>query len=656
LSMNASAMYSNKTYHQVANITNIFYRSAGTPPSTKYAFEDGSLAPGLNNSIGNPVYILNTDQRNDNNEKTTLSVGGKWEILPKLVFAPQLSMLKNSTNSRNFTPAYWNGVSSYVTTRTSTASYDFERIYQAEGTLSYNHSFANVHNISAMGGYSYYFRHYYTLSATGTGAATDNIPTMNASPTKTAASNSITEKALSGFFGRLNYDYQQKYLLSLNLRYDGASNLGADYKWGLFPGISAGYNMHYENYWEPLRDIISQFKLRGSYGVTGNISGLGEYTAQGTYSTSDRYMDASAIRNTVMPNSQLQWEQSKTLDGGLDLGLFGNRINMVFDVYRRVTDNLLTSLSLPPSTGFTSVTTNYGSLENKGVELELTAHVMPTASDLQWDVTFNASKTKHKILSLPYNGVENNRVGGYLVYDPATGQNVYKGGLQEGGRVGDYYTYWQSSIYATDAEAANAPEDLLFPAGQRTKYGGDINFLDVDGNGLIETYDRVYVGNQWPTWNGGFGSALAWKGLEFSFKFDFTTGHTLYNYARLFMDINAQGDGNQPKERFDKAWKEQGDITDYPRFIWQDTYQSWRGTQLYYEKGDFLYFRNMTLSYIIPQKFLQPLKISNLRFHVAGNNLWCFTKYKGLNPDDIGQDNGHYPLPTSLIFGLNVSF
>ena len=174
----------------------------------------------------------------------------------------------------------------------------------------------------------------------------------------------------------------------MNARYDGASNLGTGNKWGFFPGVSVGWNVNDEEFWKMLPEKLLRLKLRASYGVNGNISGLGPYTSQGSYSVGSRYNGVAAVQNTSLANSELQWEQSKTLDFGADFGVFNNRITILFDVYRRVTDNLLASLALPQSTGFGSILTNLGSLENKGVEVELRASILPSSSAFQWDISF----------------------------------------------------------------------------------------------------------------------------------------------------------------------------------------------------------------------------------------------------------------------------
>src|SRR5690606_4855342 len=422
-------------------------------------------------------------------------------------------------------------------------------------------------------------------------------------------------------------------------------------------------NVDREAFWQSLPEGLLRVKLRGSYGVNGNISGLGDYTAQGVYSVGPIYGGGGAIQNTVIPNADLQWERSKTLNGGIDIGFLDSRFNVIFDVYRRVTDNLLTPLDLPPSTGFGSVLTNYGSLENQGVELEVNANILPASSPFRWHVAFNAAKVKNKILSLPENGAERNRVGGYYVWDAALGDYAWKGGLQEGGRPGDMYDRKQLGIYVTDAEAANAPYDTYIALEDKTKYGGDTNWQDTDGNGTIDSRDQVYVGNIYPKWTGGVSTSFGYKNFDLYVRADYTTGHSIFNWAMEFMEGNLYGDGNTTQRKVDRAWREQGDVTDMPRMYWggeryqRNTFNATAnsGSTFYWEKGDFLAIREVTLSYNLPSSLLNRVKISGVRLNFTANNLYYLTSYAGLNPEDGGVDDGRYPMPKNFIFGINLT-
>jgi TonB-linked SusC/RagA family outer membrane protein len=660
LSVFGRTTYAKSTSNDPTN-ANTFGRSSGLPPTAKYKFEDGTLAPGANSSLGNNEYYLNTVNNSNAVDDLSFVIGFSWKILPELTFDPQISLYQRTSYARTFQEAYWNGAASYVSTRNATASYSNYMQKQADVVFTYVKPFGDGHNLEAKAGFSYYKTKATAFAANGTGAATDLIPTLSASATPSAVSGSESEQLIYGFFGRINYDYKQKYLLTVNTRYDGASNLGANYKWGLFPGVSVGWNLHKEDFWANTFSADMKMKLRGSYGINGNISGLGAYTAQGTYASGTQYGGNATIQNTVMANSELQWEQSHTFDIGTDLGLFNNRINLVVDVYRRETKNLLASLSLPYSTGFSSTTTNMGSLQNKGLEIELSAKILNPVNVLQWDFSFNIAFVKSKILKLPYNGVDKNRVGGTYVYDRDTKTYSYKGGLQEGGEIGDYYVYKMLGVYATDEAAASAPVDALCTLTDKKCYGGDVILDDLDGDGKITTVDQTYGGSIYPKVNGGFSNTFTYKNLSLLVRADFTLGHTIFNYIRGTMIGQFQGDNGLSTDLL-RSWKNQGDVTDIPKFYYADQMVAnklYRGgvcNSMFYEKGNYLALREVTLSYSLPKSLLQKVKLDVVSVNLTGNNLYYFTKYKGLNPEYGGSDTGRYPLPRNITLGIDITF
>ena len=666
LDVTGRLLYSNNKNQAVASLANTFFRVASTPGTTKFQFEDGTMAPGQNFSIGNPYYhfIGPFAPQGDNSlDNLTMAIASHWNILPGLTFDPQISLYKVTGDSYSFQPtSLRNGIGAPSTTRAASSSYSKLTQYEATGVLTYIKSFSRVHNLEAKAGGSYFGRENYSLSASGQGASTDLIPTLNASATPTNVGGSKSNLVIEGLFGRINYDFKAKYLISLNVRYDGSSNLGSENKFGFFPGISAGWNLHQENFWKMFPKDLITLKLRGSYGVNGNISGLTDFQPQGSYDVNNQYAGNAAVVGSIIPNPDLQWEESKTTDVGFDLGLFERRVHVLFDYYDKVTDNLLTTVSLPSSSGYVNTLTNLGSLGSKGMELELNVQALPGSSPLQWNLSFNAAHVKTQILKLPSNGIEYNRVGGVLLYDPNTKGYRYFGGLQEGGRIGDLFNYRQLGVYATDEEAVKAPLDVLVPidignpANGRKKYGGDVNFQDTDGNGTIDSRDQVFMGNIYPTWTGGFSNYLTYKNIGLLARFDFTTGHTIYNYPRVFADGQLQGDALPTQEFLDNSWKKQGDITNTPRYLWQNQQQNTGRSSMYYEKGDFLCLREITLSYSVPADIFRRIKISNLRVNLTGNNLRYFTKFKGLNPEEgSAQDNGHYPIPRNFILGVNIA-
>ena len=207
----------------------------------------------------------------------------------------------------------------------------------------------------------------------------------------------------------------------------------------------------------------------------------------------------------------------------------------------------------------------------------------------------------------------------------------------EGYRIGDMYAFKQIGVYATDAEAATAPVDMsvpvdqVVPANGRKKYGGDVNFADMDGNGVIDNFDQVYVGNIHPTWTGGFSNFFTYKNIGLAVRTDFMLGHTIYNYSKVVSDGQLQGDLMPTRDFINKSWKKQGDITNTPRYLWQNSQGNITRNSIYYEKGDFLCIRELTLSYSLPATMLRRVKLNGLRVNVTGNNLHYITTYSGVS-------------------------
>lgn len=684
IKLDGRVLYANTNYRlvngdpqaQFSTLTNTFYRSASLPSTSKYQFEDGTIAPGQSNSAGNPHYYQIGPYApvvKNNEQKLTVSLAGRWDILPGLAFEPLVSSHQEHYFGRSFQPAFLSNVTTLNTTRSASQSYNNSYNWQADATLTYTKEFGN-HNLDVKGGYSYFTSRSYSVSASGDGGTTDLIPTLNAAAVPRTVSGSEGRFVTEGVFGRINYDYDSKYLLSLTARYDGASNLGAANRTGFFPGMGIGWNIHRENFWKSIPDVVSSLKLRATYGENGNLQNLSQFGWQGLFNVGARYNGEGAITPGQIPNPNLRWEETRVLDFGLDLGLFKNRLSVVADYYDRLTVNQITNVTLPTSSGYSTVQTNNGSLRNKGVEIDLNFAVFDPSRKFQWSINANAAKVKTVVEQLPENGVEGNRIGGVNIWDPGSKSYVWVPGFgagavfgnpssyMEGYRIGDMYAFKQLSVYATDADAANAPVDMsvpvdqVVPANGRKKYGGDVEWLDSDANGIIDNRDMVYVGNMFPTWTGGFSNYLTYKNFNLNIRTDLTLGHTIYNYGRVVADGQLQGDLMPTKDYIDKSWKKQGDITDVPRYLFQNSQGNISRNSTYYEKGDFLCLREVTLGYTFNAQKLKAIKMSSLRLNVTGSNLYYFTKYRGPSPEDGGADNGRYPNPRTVTISLNASF
>ena len=702
LEISSGANFSNSSQLGVnGSEINNMYRNLTLWPTFNPWLDETKTKPNPGNGIndGNPLYWLDKLARTNEVNRITANASIKYDILPGLY----LKLTGNGYYFENQNESFQKATQTYLnifasppsfssTSRTST--YALNKSFQKtfNGILNYNTTLANDHNISAMIGAEHYNINSTALQIQGTNAPTDDIPTANASTLFAAGSNttSKSQNRIISAFGRVNYNFKERYLLTLVFRQDGVSSLAAQNRWGFFPGMSAGWLIDQEPFFKKsgISNVISTLKPRISYGFNGNVTGIGNYDVQGVYGSQGNYNGLGGFLNTGLVNNNLVWEKSKTLDLGADMGLFKNRINLLFDYFDRETSDLLTGLTLPSYTGFNSVTTNLGTYQNKGIELAVNANIIRSPKGLTWDVGLNASFVKNKILKLPFNGNDYNRQGGLQIFDPAKGQVVWVGGLQEGQTLGDIYAYEQVSIFKDDADiqanAKNRYDAVARISGpERNNTGsnkitpGDVNWRDVDRNDTIDSRDQVKIGNINPKWTGGISSSLGFKGISLYTRLEYATGHTIYNDLVARTLGNYQGTFNYIDWQ-KRAWSPTNTETDIPKVYFADQVTAPNGKQNYtrannagtvlnsnnsrfYEKGDYLALREITLSYEIPKTITSATKLlSNARVYFNANNLFYVTKFSGPSPEPPygtgGVYQGTYPTPKSFVFGIQASF
>jgi TonB-linked SusC/RagA family outer membrane protein len=695
--INGRVLYSKSSNNQVVANSVVFNRYLGNAPTTKLYLEDGTLAPGQNNINGNPLYQMGKVKGINENNKLQMGVDGDLKITNDLTFTPSLSLYSENENDNTFQQAFLSGSSGLVdNTRTATRLSNQIAQLQYEGVFTYAKSLDNVGDFQAKLGVSKFDRTIKAFNASGKGSPSDLAQTLDSSPIPVSVYSNNTKLVLNSVFGRVNYDYKSRYFATASFRYDGASSLGPDNKYGFFPGLSVGWNAHEEKFWAVMPEAVSSFKLRGSYGVNGNLGTLGDFQSGGLYSGSangfaNSYNGQSAIINSQIANPGLKWEQSQTINGGFDLGFNHDRIRIIGDFYNKLTSDLLTNLTLPSNSGFSTVLTNLGGLRSKGFELELNANVY-NQNDLKINVGANVSHNTNVIEKLPFNGNTNNRIGGTEIWDTASGAYKFVGGLQEGQKIGDFYAHQQLSILSTQAQAdaynATTHDNYVTKTGATggnptgKKFAGDAVFLDADNNGIIDSRDRTFMGNMFPKFVGGFNFDASYKGFSLTVRTDYSLGATIYNEARARFVGQFQGNYGLLAESL-QSWQKEGDITNVPRYRWADqTNQNnlfrseasgaayntnmFQGNSRYYESGDYLCIREITLSYTVPKSIIDKIKLASVRVYVTGSNLHYFTKYSGLSPEVQGIDGGSslalndagakgtYPVPKNFILGLNI--
>ena len=682
----------------IGSEVNTLYRTMAIWPTFNPWLDEAKTQPnpGNGNTDGNPLYWLGRVDRSNEVNRVVANGAVKWDILPGLYFKGTANAYLFESLSRSFqksTQTYANVFTNTIGNSSRDAIDRTTRDFQTQfnGILNYNKSFGK-HNLNVMGGGEYFHVKSSDAQVYGQNAPTDDIPTANASTTFAPGSNYSERSAykIASVLGRLAYDFDQRYLFTAVFRMDAVSSLASENRNGFFPGLSAGWNIHQEEFFKNsgLSKYISTLKPRVSYGQNGNVAGLGRYEVQGVYGLTSNYNGNAGFLNTGVINSNLRWEKSKTTDVGVDLGLFKDRVNVIFDYYDRRTSDLLTNLNLPSYTGFSTLRTNLGTYQNKGYEFAVNVNVLNTTD---WNVSAgaNASFVKNKILQLPFNGNENNRQGGLQVYDPSSGQVVWVGGLQEGRTLGDIYGYHQLSIFKDEAEVAaiagNRTDAVAgitgpnLPAGPNGRITpGDVNWEDLNGDGIIDSRDQVKLGNIYPKWTGGFNATVAYKNISLYNRWEFATGHTIYNDLVARTLGNYQGTFNYIDLQ-KQAWSPTNTVTDIPKVYFAD--QVAGSKQNYtrannanpvlngnnsnlYEKGDYLALREVTISYGLPKTLLAKSRfISNARVYVTGSNLFYITNFSGPSPEApisggviSGIYTGTYPTPRSFVFGVQVGF
>ena len=658
----------------------VISRGLLTPPTQKFYYDYGENAgkptKSYNASSYSPLFYQYYVDNNQLSTKTGLNGVIEWDIVSGLKAVAQASTYYDVMTTEYFyAKTTYNGNRPANTTTTTNQRNKFEAY------LNYVNDFGK-HSLSAMAGYSYQNFNYFYSKAAVQGASTDIIHTLNAGSTYTEATSKKEKEVGIGFFGRINYDYAKKYLLTLTARYDGSSRFLRGTQWGFFPGASAGWVISEEPWFNA--DKINNLKFRVSYGMTGN-NYVGYYDAVGQFGLTKNYNNEAAIITSSMPNGNLTWESTTQLDAGFDLGLFENRITAGVDVYNKLTDNLIFSKTLPNTSGFSSVKTNIGQVRYYGADIEINTRNI-VRKDFTWSTKFVWSWNDNRVVSLPDNGLPNNAIGAKVV-KMADGSIQYIGGTQEGQRLGNFYGYEVDYLIKTQAQAEAAPYhsnsrgyDYLnswwcvntgdFAADKKASTGklsiGDWCYKDYNGDGIVNSTDACfYRGNTIPRHTGGMGNTLTFKNLVLDIYMDWALGFQSYNglEAQILKNIFA-GNANLTDWVY-KCWDPEtnpdSDFMMYKGCDADDLNKNVQCNQYFVQNNDYLCLRDISISYNLATDWLQRNKIQNIAFTLSGNNLVYFSEIKGINPE-VGSANTYgtgfktYPPIRKISLGVKFTF
>ncbi len=685
-------VYDGNSVTGTMNMDYYFSRALSLPPTFRGTNEDGEYLKGARWDYSDMIQAINADayQRDDNTRKINLNQTFEFNILDGLSLKVTGTLYLQERNKDFFNKDLWkrfNTVDKNHATYNSTDRYR-EQTYNA--VLNYTKQLTEEHYVSAMLGTEYYDSYRTGFDAYGYGAPTEDFGDLALTTPESRDIDSWHERQrILSFFGRLDYDYMSKYLVSFVMRRDGYSKLAEDNRWGFFPGVSAGWHFGKEKFMEDFQKVLSFGKLRASYGLNGNVSGIGAYTLQGAYGTNN-YGGSVGTALTTLANTALRWEKSHTFEVGLDLGFMENRYTLNTTFYNRRTKDKLASITLPSHSGLTSWTTNNGEIQNQGLEFDITARIIDT-KDWKFSVNANLAWNKNKIISLPSNGQPNNRRDVIQVYSGNGDELIYVGGQQEGGSWGDIYGYLAEGIFQTyeEIEACEvngvykdiSPVNnngrqvtLLGPTAysqltdaekkNTSKYlpiqPGDVKWKDVNKDGVIDQYDKVKLGNKLPKVTGGFNLNLSWKDLTLSTRMDFALGHTVIDGKTPWILGGMQGTYNTI-DLVEDTWNPENPNAKYPIYIIADQNAKRNyardNNSLFIYKGDYLAFREVTLSYNMPKSLISKAGFKSAELSMTLQNLGYLTAAKNMHSPEYGAyAYGGYSLPRSIVFGLNVSF
>ena len=660
-----------------------FGRIMSTPPTVRFEDEEGNMLLGNSTGDGNQNFQNDKFFRDNENLKTTLNQSFTAKIIDGLTFNASANWYYNEDYNESFNKDYQTNQAgtSFNRSRSTSGLFNqyFTQTYNA--TLQFSKEIAGYHNLDAMVGYEFYDRRYKGMSASGSDAPTDDFRDLGLTSTdagKRSIDSAHSRYRISSLFGRINYDYAGKYLLSATFREDGYSAL-LNNRWGFFPGVSAGWVFSNEDFVKNAIPSMSFGKIRVSYGINGNASGIGAYDLQGAYSPT-KYNGSTGFYLSTLPNPGLRWEKTKTFEVGADVSFFHNRLNANITFYNRLTDDKYANLSLPQTTGYSSIKSNNGQFRNRGIEIELGGKIIRN-KDFQWDVNANISYNKNIIVSLPDNDLLNNRQGGTEVYTGNGNETIWIGGYQEGQEPGVIIGYVSEGLFRSESD---------FPAGYIVKSGhysgkyqyspaewaklsdtekangillapGDQHWKDINGDGIIDAKDQVVLGNTTPHWVGGFNTTFRWKDLSlyasFDYGFGFKCGQDPANSFTWYMGC-MQGAFNMPTDVWD-TWTPENPNAKYPRYVWADQLgpsNYYRNNSMFVYNGAYLGVRELCLSYSLPKKWMDAIHAQRIEVSITGQNLGFLTQAMVINPAIGGLNQASYPLPRTLVFGANITF
>ncbi len=517
--------------------------------------------------------------------------------------------------------------------------------------LNYQKTIEN-HDISILLGISQEESHYRSISGSNNELPSVELQALSAGIGDQSISGLNRTSTLQSVFGRLTYDYANRYFIQGSMRRDGSSRFGPDNKYGTFYSVSFGWAVHNEEFFNS--KIISQMKPRFSYGILGNqlignhlfLTRIGSGGQQLNYPFGEVASQAVLIGaiSTSLPTPDIQWEETTTTNAGIDLGFLEDRLKLTFDYFKSETEGMLVNVPIPSTSGITTFPlTNGGNLENRG--WEVSASYSKNIGDFDFDITANFSGSENKITQLGIAGEA--FTDGFIEFNnfPTTRTEV-------GGEIGRFYLYRADGIFQSQAEIdAHGVQPNAAP--------GDLRFVDTNGDGTLNDDDKQYMGSGLPKLEYGLTFNAAYKNFDVSLFFQGVGGNKIYNGVKMWL---YRTDRQNMSADLVDAWSPSNTGSDIPRNVFGDPNNNIRPSSYFLENGSYLRLKNLQIGYNLTEQMLKNIFISKARLYFTANNLFTITDYSGFDPGlasggtfTRGVDRGFYPLTKSFVFGVNLS-
>jgi len=633
-----------------------------------------SIPPAGFQEIANPVAMLN-QPRSDrwNSDKFVGTFWGELDVVPGLKFKSSYGFDLAFWGDDGYEYPYFLATQGKDVNQSSVWS-QMNRGYkwQVENVFTYNKLFSDIHNLTFVLGQSaqkYTYRQLggsdYDLLGTNPILATINAATADRDKERIyGGTGGYNFTSLASYFGRLDYNYAERYMLQATVRRDGSSRFGPNNKWAVFPALSIGWNVLNEPFFEENHpEWIDSFKLRFSWGKNGNenignfrytslMDGGQNYYFGGGYSVATATKTGTMQYGTspsALPNPNVKWEESEQTDFGFDARFLRNAFTFSFDYFKKETNGMLMDQPIPSYVGQSAPIGNVGDMENWGLEFELGWR--QTIGDFKYNVVANASYLRNKLIKL-------GNASGEAIYETAGASGL---GSFIKGKNGEVWPFFYG--YKTDGIFQNQEEVDEYVNSKGQKYqpkaqAGDVRFIDFNGDGTIDDNDKTKIGKGMPDWTFGLTLGAEWKGFDLSFFFQGTQGNDMFDFS-MRGDIPAM---NRPSWILER-WHGEGTSNTIPRMTSADPNGNWRSSDLYIKDGSFMRLKTAQVGYILPVAWTKKAAIQQLRIYISAENLLTFTGYDGFDPEvatgdytRIGVDRGVYPQSRTVYLGANISF